>query len=88
MADVAVPTAAWCRRWQACRTLGDHLGRRANLAQWADRGGLGRHGEHRPALLAIAAELHDDPITAVDADERQVEREHDAVLGTGEAAHA
>ena len=77
-----VPSAAWCRRWQACRSLDDYLRRRTNVAQWVPRGGLGRHGEHRPALVEIAAEFGDDPAAAVDAYERTIERDHDAVLGT------
>ncbi len=82
-----VPSPAWCRRWQACRSLDDYLRRRTNVASWVGRGGLGRHGENRQALLGIAAELHDDPAAAVDAYERRVEREHDAVLGTGAVTH-
>ncbi len=81
-----VPTAAWCRDWQQRRTLDDYLRRRTNVAQWTPRGGLGRHGEHRRHLLAIAADLHDDPAAAVDAYERQVARDHDAVLGTPAAS--
>ena len=77
-----VPTAAWCRAWQRCRTLDDYLRRRTNVAQWVPRGGLGRIGEHRATLLKIARDLSDNPAAAVDEYERKIEREHDAVLGS------
>ena len=83
-----VPTAVWCRTEDGCRTLDDYLRRRTDIAQWVPRGGFGRDGEHRPALLQIAADLHDDAEAAVDAYAAQVERDHDAVLGTEAVTHA
>ncbi|HEX8342744.1 MAG TPA: FAD-dependent oxidoreductase [Tepidisphaeraceae bacterium] len=80
-----VPAAGWCATHQMCRTLEDYLRRRTNIAQWVPRGGLGRSGEHRPALLRIAAALcNADPAAAqamVAAYEGRIVREHDAVLG-------
>jgi glycerol-3-phosphate dehydrogenase len=84
--EARVPAARWSRDHQMCCTLDDYLRRRTNIAQWTLRGGLGRSGEHRGALVRIATVLcyGDDTAAAamVDEYERRVVREHDAVLGT------
>jgi glycerol-3-phosphate dehydrogenase len=64
------PVAAprWCREREFCVTLEDYLRRRTNIAQWLPREGLGRHGENREAILAVARELYDgDPAAAGEA---------------------
>ena len=39
-------------------SIEDYLRRRTNLAQWIDRGGLGKHGEFSDDLLTLCLRLH------------------------------
>ena len=76
-------TPAWARDHEGCATLDDYLRRRTNLAQWLPRMGLGRHNEHRDALLPIAAAFAEDPAGAeqiLQAYEDRVCREYDPLL--------
>jgi glycerol-3-phosphate dehydrogenase len=54
-----VVSPRWCREREFCCTLEDYLRRRTNIAQWLPREGLGRNGENREAVLALAGELYD-----------------------------
>jgi glycerol-3-phosphate dehydrogenase len=45
----------WCLEHESCWSLEDYLRRRTNIAQWVDRGGLGRNNENRDQLADIAA---------------------------------
>jgi len=79
-----VPSAAWCAEHENCSTLDDYLRRRTNIAQWVPREGLGRDGEHLPALLDITRrcfardDAHADELLA--AYVRSVEQRFDAPL--------
>ncbi|MGB7933553.1 MAG: FAD-dependent oxidoreductase [Gammaproteobacteria bacterium] len=66
--DQPVASPRWCREREFCATLEDYLRRRTNIAQWLPREGLGRNGEHREAILAVARELYvGDPAAAGEA---------------------
>lgn len=53
--EESFPSPDWCLRHESCWTLADYLRRRTNIAQWVDRGGLGRHNEYRRQLADIGA---------------------------------
>ncbi len=56
--DAHLPDPAWSAQHEASATLEDYMRRRTNLAQWVPRLGLGRGGEHRDAVFAIAQAIH------------------------------
>jgi len=79
-----VPALKWCMEHEHCRTLGDYLRRRTNIAQWVPREGLGRRDENRDHLRSLCLTLAGGDAEAAERElamySKQVRTRFDRVL--------